>query len=212
MSISSNPLTLANTPPPSAFFNNITYAGPVVPTLYTVLSSGAMATTSFIYGSHTNSFVLDQGQVIELIVNNNDPGKHPFHLHGHAFQAVWRGAEDDGFFNDTVPVNETDFPAIPMRRDTFMVNPNGNLVLRFRSDNPGVWLFHCHIEWHVDSGLTATMIEAPLELQASLVIPQDHIDACNIDGTPVKGNAAGNTVNLLDLTGENSPPAPLPDG
>lgn len=27
-------------------------------------------------------------------------------------------------------------------------------------------LFHCHIEWHVDSGLIATIVEAPLQLQA----------------------------------------------
>ena len=76
-----------------------------------------------------------------------------------------------------------------------MVRPDGHYVIRFRSDNPGVrflpalavsptssiqyaaqlkltrdltpqvWLFHCHIEWHVDSGLIATIIEAPLELQ-----------------------------------------------
>jgi iron transport multicopper oxidase len=26
-----------------------------------------------------------------------------------------------------------------MRRDTFMANPQGNFVVRFRADNPGVW-------------------------------------------------------------------------
>jgi iron transport multicopper oxidase len=99
-----------------------------------------------------------------------------------------------------------------MRRDTFAVHPNGNIVLRFKADNPGVWLFHCHIEWHVDSGLIATMVEAPLELQRTLSIPQDHYDSCVVDGTPVKGNAAGNIINLLDLTGQNAPPGPLPEG
>jgi iron transport multicopper oxidase len=93
-----------------------------------------------------------------------------------------------------------------------MVHPNGNLVLRFKADNPGVWLFHCHIEWHVDSGLIATMVEAPLELQQSLKIPADHVAACEAAGTPYAGNAAGNTVNLLDLSGQNAPPSPLPDG
>ncbi|KAG7285084.1 hypothetical protein NEMBOFW57_009704 [Staphylotrichum longicolle] len=38
-------------------------------------------------------------------------------------------------------------------------------VLRFKADNPGVWLFHCHIEWHVEMGLTATIIEAPDRLR-----------------------------------------------
>lgn len=58
------------------------------------------------------------------------------------------------------------------------------------------------------------MVEAPLALQQSLTIPADHLAACaaNSPATPTTGNAAGNTVNLLDLSGEPSPPAPLPDG
>jgi iron transport multicopper oxidase len=56
------------------------------------------------------------------------------------------------------------------------------------------------------------MIEAPLEIQKTLEIPTDHIAACEAIGTPYKGNAAGNTVNLLDLTGQNAPPDPLPEG
>lgn len=78
----------------------------------------------------------------------------------------------------------------------------------------GIWLFHCHIEWHIASGLTATMVEAPLELQQSLTIPDDHFAACAAASPPVAttGNAAGNTVDLLDLSGEPAPPARLPDG
>lgn len=93
-----------------------------------------------------------------------------------------------------------------------MVRPNGNMVLRFRADNPGVWLFHCHIEWHVDSGLIATIVEAPLEMQKSISVPDDHFDACKAAGMGVRGNAAGNEEDLLDLTGENKPPGRLPDG
>jgi iron transport multicopper oxidase len=46
-----------------------------VPTLYTVLSTGPNATDPVIYGSDTNSFVLAQNQVVEIILNNDDPGK-----------------------------------------------------------------------------------------------------------------------------------------
>lgn len=99
-----------------------------------------------------------------------------------------------------------------MRRDTFVLKPEGYIVIRFQADNPGVWLFHCHIEWHVDQGLIATMIEAPLELQKSLTIPEDHFDACKVGGVPYAGNAAANTENFLDLTGANVSPNPLPAG
>jgi iron transport multicopper oxidase len=101
-----------------------------------------------------------------------------------------------------------------MRRDTVSVQPNGHAVLRFRSDNPGVWLFHCHIEWHVASGLIATFIEAPLELQKTLSIPDAHYDLCSRNHPPinVSGNAAGNRIDYLNLKGEPSPPAALPKG
>ncbi|KAK0626772.1 multicopper like protein, partial [Immersiella caudata] len=194
-----------------AFFNNITYTSPKVPTLYTALTTGELATDRTVYGQYTHSFVLERGQVVELIVNNLDPGKHPFHLHGHHFQTVWRSADQAGTFQDS-GVAPAEFSAIPMRRDTVVLFPNGNVVLRFRADNPGVWLFHCHIEWHVQSGLMATFVEAPLDLQKSLKVPDDHYAACRAGGVPTMGNAAGNTVDLLDLNGQNTPPGPLPAG
>ncbi|MCJ1231985.1 hypothetical protein MMC12_008666, partial [Toensbergia leucococca] len=56
------------------------------------------------------------------------------------------------------------------------------------------------------------MIEAPLDLQSSLSIPADHLQACTSQNLPVSGNAAGNTKNVFDLQGENLPPARLPAG
>ncbi|KAI9672072.1 MAG: hypothetical protein M1831_001885 [Alyxoria varia] len=190
-----------------AFFNDITYTAPRVPSLYTALSTGEMASNPEIYGVNTNSFVLAHKQVVEIILNNDDPGKHPFHLHGHAFQVIARSAEEAGPY-----VHNETFPQKPMRRDTVLVRPNGNFVIRFRSDNPGVWLFHCHIEWHVVSGLTVNFVEAPLELQKQLTVPDNHYQACREAETAYKGNAAGNTENLLDLNGNNLPPDPLPEG
>lgn len=191
-----------------AFFNNATYVGPSTPSLYTALSTADTALIPYIYGPNTNSYVLQKNQIVEIVLNNNDAGKHPFHLHGHNFQAVVRSAESAGNYVG----NET-FPAVPMRRDTFMVRPNGNIVLRFRADNPGVWVFHCHIEWHIASGLVATMIEAPIELQKSgLTIPQQHLEACDQQRIPTTGNAAGNSKDLFDLKGVNASPKPLPSG
>ncbi|KAI1474373.1 putative ferroxidase [Daldinia eschscholtzii] len=194
-----------------AFFNNITYKSPKVPTLYTALSAGELATNPTVYGSFTHSFVLKKGEIVQIVVNNLDTGRHPFHLHGHHFQAVYRSEEDAGTFEDS-GVTEADFPATPMRRDTLVLFPTGYIVLRFRADNPGVWLFHCHIEWHVASGLIATFVEAPLDLQKTLTLPKDHLDACAADNIPTTGNAAANTADFLDLTGEPRPPNPLPDG
>lgn len=75
------------------------------------------------------------------------------------------------------------------------------------TDRPlGVWLFHCHIEWHVVSGLVATFVEAPLDLQKTIDIPKDHLDVCSAGGVPTVGNTAANDKDFMDLSGQNKPP------
>lgn len=114
-----------------AFFNDVSYIAPRVPSIYTALTTGPNATNPEIYARNTNAFVLEKDQVVDIILNNNDPGKHPFHLHGHNFQVIVRSDEEAGDY-----VNNETFPAVPMRRDTIMARPNGNFVIRFRADNP----------------------------------------------------------------------------
>ncbi|CZT07469.1 probable iron transport multicopper oxidase FET3 precursor [Rhynchosporium agropyri] len=196
---------------PYAFFNNITWVKPKVPTLYTVMSTGEAAVNSMVYGEFSHSFVLDRHQIIDIVVNNYDSGKHPFHLHGHNFQAIARSADEAGVF-DATNSSQTNYPAIPMRRDTVVLHPEGYMVLRFQANNPGVWLFHCHIEWHMSQGLIATMVEAPLDVQKSQTIPQNHFDACKAGEMAYAGNAAGNTEDFLNLKGASQAPKPLPAG
>lgn len=56
------------------------------------------------------------------------------------------------------------------------------------------------------------MIEAPSLLQSTLSIPPDHFAACHAQNLPTVGNAAGNDVDFLDLTGAPEPPGRLPAG
>lgn len=62
------------------------------------------------------------------------------------------------------------------------------------------------------SGLSATMIEAPQEMQKTLTVPDDHIQQCKDAGLPTEGNAAGNKGDYLNLAGENRSPNRLPAG
>lgn len=118
-----------------AFFNNITYRAPKVPTLYTALTSGKEATNPQIYGTYTHSFVLKKDEIVQIVVNNRDDGRHPFHLHGHHFQVLHRSEDDVGDFSGSEKFAKT-----PMRRDTVVVRGNGNAVLRFKADNPGMFV------------------------------------------------------------------------
>lgn len=38
-------------------------------------------------------------------------------------------------------------------KDTVTVPDGGYTVIRFVANNPGFWLFHCHIEFHVEVGM-----------------------------------------------------------
>lgn len=195
-----------------AFFNNITWTPPKVPTLYTVMSAGEQASDARIYGDYTNTYVYEYGDVVQMVINNVDPGRHPFHLHGRTFQVIDKSpGYDDDSPTAWDPENHNDFPEYPMRRDTMVVEPNGNLVLRWKADNPGVWFFHCHIEWHMLQGLALTIVEAPAEIQKQ-TIPDNHYGACKAAGLPHEGNAAGNKENFLDLTGQNAQVKSLPAG
>jgi iron transport multicopper oxidase len=183
-----------------------------------------------VYGVNANAYVLKKGDIVELVVNNFDDGAHPMHLHGHTAQLVARapgvyhppsadpkshhhhGKEGQqetlrdimGYAGDT-----SKMPRSPMRRDTWIVAENGYTVLRFVADNPGVWFFHCHMDWHLSAGLAATLVVAPLELQKTQSVPKAFQDMCRAQGIPISGNAAGNTEDFLNLTGANTVCPPL---
>ncbi|RAL13181.1 putative ferrooxidoreductase Fet3 [Aspergillus homomorphus CBS 101889] len=204
-----------------AFLNDISYTAPKVPILYTVMSAGEQATDPTVYGDYTHTVVLNHNDIVEIILNNNDTGSHPFHLHGHNFQVIDRyppyGPDffefaDAGVPQPYDPSNHSAFPAYPPRRDVVVLPPEGYVILRFRADNPGVWIFHCHIDWHLMQGLAMIFVEAPLMIQEELTIPEDHYAACRASGMEYEGNAAGNTEDYLDLKGQNKQPGFIPDG
>lgn len=200
-----------------AFFNNITYVAPKIPTLGTVLSANSdeVALSQEIYGSNTHAVVLQKDEIVEVVLNNLDTGTHPFHLHGHVFQVLVRGPEYPEGESDPVAYNETathDFPERPMIRDTLYVRPQSNFVIRFKADNPGIWFFHCHIEWHLLQGLALTFVEDPVGIrQKEIPVNDAWKETCEACGG-YQGNAAGNDQDFFNLKGENVQPKDLPAG
>ncbi|KAK4446663.1 laccase [Podospora aff. communis PSN243] len=112
-----------------------------------------------------NVFQVPQSNVWSFwVIDNIGPVPHPMHLHGHDFLILGRSpALANPFpvqrrFNPATDTALLDFTN-PTRRDTTMLPGNGWLVVAFRSDNPGAWLFHCHIAWHVSQGLSVQFLE-----------------------------------------------------
>ncbi|KAH9427864.1 hypothetical protein MCOR02_011363 [Pyricularia oryzae] len=103
------------------------------------------------------------------IINNPIPAPHPMHLHGHDFYVLGRSANmpTATVFDparDTAGLTWTN----PTRRDVTMLPGNGWLAVAFRTDNPGAWLFHCHIAWHVAQGLSVQFLERVDEIPATV--------------------------------------------
>eukprot|EP00798_Chlamydomonas_sp_ICE-L_P030206 gene30206-35190_t len=93
--------------------------------------------------------MLECGEVVDIVVNNYDTAEHPFHMHGHTFWVMSQGATHEGVYSSSsLPHDEN-----PMRRDTVTVNGRSHVVIRFVADNRGVWLWHCHVEWHAAAGM-----------------------------------------------------------
>ncbi|KAG6359460.1 hypothetical protein INS49_012981 [Diaporthe citri] len=180
---------------PRSCFNGKPYVPQRVPSLYSAATTGEDNSNPVVYGG-VNPFIAPASQIIEIVVNNLDTGSHPFHLHGHQFQVLAAPASNSGSFSG----DTSNFPTHPAYKDGVVVNAKSHAVIRFCADNPGTWLFHCHNEWHVEMGLTATVIEDPDKLRG-LTFPPDHIAACKALGLPYQGNAAGNTQNYTDTAG-----------
>jgi len=90
--------------------------------------------------------------------------------------------------------------ANPIRRDVFQIPSGQSITLRVVADNPGAWIFHCHIEWHLEVGLAMQFIEAPLQVQQRNKIPQASFSNCKALHQLSSGNAAGHQ-DPFDLEG-----------
>jgi FtsP/CotA-like multicopper oxidase with cupredoxin domain len=81
---------------------------------------------------------------------------HPFHLHGH--DVVLLSQQNRSFLESDLYDGTFKYDN-PPRRDTVLLQAGGYIAVGFRLDNPGVWIFHCHIAWHASSGLGYEIIE-----------------------------------------------------
>ncbi|KAF7815509.1 L-ascorbate oxidase-like [Senna tora] len=105
-------------------------------------------------------YKFEMNQVVDVILQNcnsyalNSTGFHPWHLHGHDF---WVLAYGDGKFKDG---DEKLFNLEnPPLKNSVVVFPYSWTAIRFRADNPGVWLFHCHMEPHFHTGMGVVFAE-----------------------------------------------------
>lgn len=88
---------------------------------------------------HEREFVFRQGARHRLVFHNRSDDTHPLHLHRHRFELV----EINGK------------PTAGILKDTVIVPAFGRATVDVVADQPGLTLFHCHIQQHMDYGFRA---------------------------------------------------------
>ena len=85
--------------------------------------------------SESDKILIKKGENVRIILYNNSMMRHPMHLHGHDFRLL-NGQGEYAPMKNIIDI-------MPMERDT----------IEFNANVYGDWFFHCHILYHMMSGM-----------------------------------------------------------
>ncbi|CAN5541215.1 hypothetical protein BH11BAC1_BH11BAC1_09460 [soil metagenome] len=85
--------------------------------------------------SEADKILIHKGEKVKIILYNNTMMRHPMHLHGHDFRLL-NGQGEYSPMKNTLDI-------MPMETDT----------IEFAATESGEWFFHCHILYHMMSGM-----------------------------------------------------------
>ncbi|WOK08518.1 multicopper oxidase domain-containing protein [Imperialibacter roseus] len=86
--------------------------------------------------SETDKILIRKGENVRIVIYNNSMMRHPMHLHGHFFRTL----NGQGTYSPM----KTVLDILPMETDTIEFHA---------SEEYGDWYFHCHILYHMMSGM-----------------------------------------------------------
>ncbi|KAK9234747.1 multicopper oxidase-domain-containing protein [Lipomyces kononenkoae] len=105
---------------------------------------------------------IEIGDVVDLIIDNKYFIPHPMHLHGHTFWVISESNTSFGYPSVEAAIasgSNTVNLANPPYRDTYTAPSEGHIVFRYVADNAGAWMFHCHVNIHLMSGMGTIILE-----------------------------------------------------
>ncbi|CAF1148636.1 unnamed protein product [Rotaria sordida] len=122
-----------------------------------------------IHATHVVNF--EYGYTYEILMINDDPQQHPWHIHGYTVDFIAAGRlptiepvtcnstarRIENFDYNTIlpPLNST--PPVLTVGDSFNMPRDSYVAFRFTANNPGPWYLHCHMEWHISPGLSVVL-------------------------------------------------------
>ena len=84
---------------------------------------------------------LEKGGHYIFVLRNMAQYQHPIHLHGMTFKVL----------------DSNRRKITPYFTDTYLLGKNETARIALVADNPGVWMFHCHVIDHMETGLMAAI-------------------------------------------------------
>ena len=91
-------------------------------------------------------FVVEEGDVVRMRLENHSGDVHPMHLHGHHAVVLAR--------------NGVKATGSPWWVDSLDVGDGDEYDIAFVADNPGIWMDHCHNLVHAAEGFVAHLMYA----------------------------------------------------
>jgi FtsP/CotA-like multicopper oxidase with cupredoxin domain len=88
---------------------------------------------------HEREFLFRKGGRYRLVFHNRSDDSHPLHIHRHLFELVELNGK----------------PTAGIKKDTVVIPAFGRATVDLVADQPGLTLFHCHIQQHMDFGFMA---------------------------------------------------------
>jgi FtsP/CotA-like multicopper oxidase with cupredoxin domain len=116
--------------------------------MHGMMGSGAMWAINGVGVAHDDMrhmkpvLTLERGKSYVLAIDNRTAWFHPIHLHGHSFRVVTRNGKRTRYRE---------------WRDTVLMPPRERAEIAFVADNPGDWMFHCHILDHQEGGMMSVI-------------------------------------------------------
>ncbi|XP_065159182.1 uncharacterized protein [Atheta coriaria] len=143
----------------------------------------------------THVVELPINKVVELVIYDNGvrQAHHPMHLHGFGFRVVaWKRL---GNLTSRADIESLDKRGLitrnlkdPIKKDTIPVPRGGYAIVRFKTDNPGFWIFHCHVDIHADDGMR--MVFKVGSNQDMKPVPQDFPKCRSYENAKVQSRIA----------------------
>jgi FtsP/CotA-like multicopper oxidase with cupredoxin domain len=116
---------------------------PTIDMAFEKVPRGAAPFNSFLVNGkmypHEREFVLKEGTRYRVIFRNRTDDAHPLHLHRHLFELKEMYGK----------------PTAGVMKDTVVVPSYGRATVELLANQPGLSLFHCHIQHHMDFGFKA---------------------------------------------------------